>query len=143
MRYKFVHNEAAESYSSDSGERTVFLATGSDTDGRVSVYDSRLPKGNGAPWHYHEIDDEIFYIISGKVKFDVMDETVVAGPGDMVIAGPLVRRKFQAVEDSHLVVVNAPGGPSEGFLREVLNIESAPTEQDKARFIEKYGIHIV
>ena len=143
MRYKFVHNEAAESYSSDSGERTVFLATGSDTDGRVSVYDSRLPKGNGAPWHYHEIDDEIFYIISGKVKFDVMDENVVAGTGDMVIAGPLVRRKFQAIEDSHLVVVNAPGGPSEGFLREVLNIESAPTEQDKARFIEKYGIHIV
>lgn len=143
MRYKFVKGENAETYTAAGGEKTVFLATGEDTENRVSIYDSKLLKGNGAPWHYHEIDDEIFYVISGSVEFGILEETVIANSGDMVIAGPFVRRKFRALEDSHLVVVNAPGGPSEGFLREIVNIAGMPSEQDKKRFIEKYGIHVL
>lgn len=143
MRYKHVKRETAETFSQAGGEATVFLATGADTENRVSIYDSKLPKGNGAPWHYHEIDDEIFYIISGKVEFGVADETFVAIPGELVIAGPNVKRKFTAVEDSHFMVVNAPGGPSEGFLRDVMSLEAPMTETDRQRFKEEYKIHVL
>lgn len=63
MRYKHVIAGSSEKYGLDGGESTSILASGEDTDNRVSIFDSVLPKGNEAPWHYHEIDDEIFYII--------------------------------------------------------------------------------
>ena len=143
MRYKFVCGEKAEKHSQSTGVLTTFLATGSDTDGRVSIFDSYLKQGNGAPWHFHEEDDEIFYVITGEVEFGIDKEVVVAKPGDLVIAGPNVHRRFQALSDSHLLVINAPGGPSEGFLRDLLSLDHLPSEADRARFVEKYGIHVV
>lgn len=143
MRYKHIKKATAEVHAEIGGETTVFMATGADTEGRVSIYDSLLPKGNGAPLHYHEIDDEIFYVISGQVEFVAAGETLVGNAGDMIIVGPRVPRKFQALADSHLVVVNAPGGPSEGFLRDIMSLEGPPTEIDRKRFIEKYGIHVI
>lgn len=143
MRYKFVRSPDAETYRQTTGESNVFLATGADTDGRVSIYDSRLKVGNGAPWHYHQIDDEIFYIVSGRVEFGVADEVLVALPGDLVIAGPQVPRRFRALEDSHMLVVNAPGGPSERFLRDVMTLEQPVSEADRERFANEYGIHVI
>lgn len=143
MRSKIIRSSTAEKRSQPSGESTTFLLTGKDTDGRVSMFDSRLKKGNGAPWHYHDYDDEIFYVVSGKVEFGVGTETVVADSGDLVLAGPGVHRRFTALEDSHLVVVNAPGGPSERFLRDVMSLDSRITETDRIRFASDYGIHVV
>ena len=115
MRHKHIKKATAEVHAEIGGETTVFMATGADTEGRVSIYNSLHPKGNGAPLHYHKIDDEIFYVISGQVEFVAAGETLVGNAGDMIIVGPRVPRKFQALADSHLVVVNAPGGPSERF----------------------------
>ena len=143
MRYKHIRKAEAEKHSQTGGGTTVFLATGEETDGRVSIYDSQLPKGNSAPWHYHEIDDEIFYVVSGEVEFGIADESFVATSGDLVVAGPNVRRRFEALVDSHLIVVNAPGGPSEGFLRDVMSLKGPPSEADRQRFIDKYKIHIL
>jgi quercetin dioxygenase-like cupin family protein len=124
MRYKHVKAGSSEQYRLAGGEITSILATGLDTDNRVSVFDNKLPKGNEALWHYHEIDDEIFYIISGEIKFGVEEENFLTSYGDLVIAGPNVKRRFKAISDSHLLVINTPSGPSENF-------------------IDKYKIHIV
>ncbi|MGB0848051.1 MAG: cupin domain-containing protein [Thiolinea sp.] len=145
MRYKHVRADSVETHKYDGGEITSFLATGADTDNRVSIFDSKLPKGNEAPWHYHEIDDEIFYIISGEVEFGVDQETFIAHPGDLVIAGPNVPRRFKALVDSHLLVINSPSGPSENFLRDIaaFNPDNLPTAKDKEQFVEKYKIHVL
>lgn len=141
-RFHHIRAATAETHSGADGEQTVFLATAAETDGRVAIFDSVLKKGNGAPWHYHEIDDEIFYVLSGRMEFGVGEQTFVASPGDLVVVGPGVGRRFEALEESRLVVVNAPAGPSEGFLREVMQLEGRPTAADQARFAETYKIHI-
>ncbi|ATC95056.1 MULTISPECIES: cupin domain-containing protein [Pseudoalteromonas] len=145
MRYKHVKAGNAERYNLDQGEITSILASGSDTDNRVSIFDSKLPKGNQAPWHFHEIDDEIFYLISGEIEFGVENDEFVANAGDLVIAGPNVKRRFKAITDSHLLVINAPSGPSEGFIRDISRFtnDNPPTDSDRQAFIEKYKIHIV
>ncbi|WP_261844438.1 cupin domain-containing protein [Aliamphritea ceti] len=143
MRAKHIVSANAETQTTPKGETTVFLATAEDTNGRVSVFDSQLPKGNSAPWHYHETDDEIFYVVSGEVEFGINDDEVIARAGDLVIAGPKVLRRFKALTDSHLVVINAPGGPSERFLRDISGLQGVVTEEDNQRFIVEYGIHIV
>lgn len=143
MRYKHIKHSEAEKYEQAGGESTTFLATAPDTDGRVSIFDSVLKKGNGAPWHYHDTDDEIFYVMSGEVEFGINDEISVAVAGDLVIAGPGVHRRFTALSDSRLLVINAPAGPSEGFLREITQTEMPPSEEKVQHFIDEYGIHIV
>jgi quercetin dioxygenase-like cupin family protein len=144
-RYHHIQAAKAESHVLDRGERTSILATALETDGRVSIFDSFLPAGNEAPWHYHEVDDEIFYIVSGEVEFGVDEEEFVAVPGDLVIAGPYVPRRFKALADSRFLVVNAPGGPSEGFIRDIAQFKDGkiPSEEDKRRFVELYKIHVL
>ena len=145
MRYKHVRSGLAENFGIDGGETTSILASGLDTDNRVSIFDSVLPEGNEAPWHYHEIDDEILYINSGQVEFGMDKEEFVAGPGDLVIAGPNVPRRFKALTDSRVLVINAPSGPSEGFMRDISTFDdnNPPTDVDRARFVEKYKIHFI
>ena len=127
------------------GESTTILASGKDTGDRVTIFDSVLPKGNEAPWHYHEIDDEIFYIISGEIEFSVDKEEFIAKTGDLVIAGPNVKRRFKALQDSRLLVINTPSGPSEGFIRDIAKFPQgySPTESDRQEFIDKYKIHLI
>ena len=145
MRYKHIRAGSSERYELEGGEITYILASGDDTNNRVSIFDSELPKGNEAPWHYHEIDDEIFYVITGEVEFGVEKEEFVAGSGDLVIAGPNVPRRFKALQDSHILVINAPSGPSEGFIRDISSFsqDNPPTAADRQAFKEKYKIHIV
>ncbi|AUR51901.1 cupin domain-containing protein [Aquella oligotrophica] len=145
MNYKFVQNGTAETYNLAGGEITRFLLTGSDTENQVSVYDSILPKGNFAPMHYHEIDSEIFYIINGEVEFRIEGETIIAKKGDIVMAGAFVKRSFKALTDAHLIVINTPGGPSEGFLRDIARLQpgETPSAELRQKFAEIYKIHIV
>ncbi len=145
MLHKFILAESAETYNLEGGEITKFLLTGLETEGRISLYDSILPKGNFAPLHYHEIDMEIFYIISGQVEFIVNNEKIIANPGDTVMAGVLVKRAFKALADSRMLVINTPGGPSEGFLREIASLPpgSGPSAEQKRRFKEVYKVHLV
>ena len=145
MRYKHVIAGSSEKYELDGGEVTSILVSGKDTDNQVSIFDSVLPKGNEAPWHYHEIDDEIFYIISGEVEFGVDKEEFVAKSGDLVIAGPNVPRRFKALQDSKVLVINTPSGPSEGFIRDISKFsqDKPPTESDRKEFVDKYKIHIL
>lgn len=141
-RFQLIRAKEAEKRIQEDGEAISFLATAHETDGRVSIYDSYLPKGNKAPWHYHEIDDEIFYIVSGRIEFGVDKEKYIANAGDLVIAGPYVRRRFMALADSHMIVINSPAGPSEGFLRDIMSIKGDLTDADYKRFAEKYKIHV-
>ena len=145
MRYKHVRSGSAEKYQLAGSESTSILATGMDTDNRVSIFDSLLPQGNQAPWHYHEIDDEILYIISGEVEFGVDKEEFTAVPGDLVIVGPMVPRRFKALTDTRVLIINAPSGPSEGFMRDIANFGEGnpPTAADRDRFVEEYKIHIL
>jgi len=145
MRYKYVKAGESEQYKLAGGELTSILATGLDTENRVSIFDSLLPKGNEAPWHYHEIDDEIFYVISGDIEFGVEQENFLASTGDLVVAGPKVKRRFKAMSDSHLLVINTPSGPSENFIRHLSTFSqgAAPSDKDRQLFIDKYKIHLL
>ena len=81
--------------------------------------------------------------LSGKIEFGVDDQVLIAGPGDLVNAGPKVHRRFTALEDSHMLVINSPAGPSEGFLREISTIKLPPSAEDIIHYATAYGIHIV
>jgi mannose-6-phosphate isomerase-like protein (cupin superfamily) len=36
-------------------------------------------------WHSHEIEDELFYVISGQLKMELRDQTILINPGEFLI----------------------------------------------------------
>lgn len=108
MKYKHVRATCSGQYNFDGGVLTSILATSVHADRRVSIFDTKFPAGHESPWYCHEIDDETFYIISGELQFGVDTENFTASSGDLVIAGPSVQRRFKALKDSHILVINTP-----------------------------------
>lgn len=41
-----------------------------------------------APWHIHRSDEEIFYVLSGRIGFNVADDEFIAVAGDAVLVPP-------------------------------------------------------
>jgi len=36
-------------------------------------------------WHKHELEDELFYVLSGRLKMEFRDKTIWLQPGEMII----------------------------------------------------------
>ena len=54
--------------------------------GALSVTDNTLPAGwDGPPLHHHEFD-EAFYVLEGELRFQVGDDLLTAGPGELAFA---------------------------------------------------------
>lgn len=143
FRYKKITRENAETYGAPSGELTYFLSTAEETDGKVTVFDAYFPKGSGVPWHIHKMDEELFLVTSGKYKVGIADEEFELGPGEIAIAGLHVPRMFEALtDDAWMIVINAPAGPAEGFIRYMQGLEltGPPGPEVFQRCEEEFGV---
>ncbi len=132
----------AETHRSAQGELTTFLLGAADLGARLSVHECLLPAGTGAPWHVHAHDDEVFYVIEGELEFGLGDSITVLGPGDLAAAGPGVPRKFRALRDSRVLVMNTPAGPGEGFLRAMQGLARAPNQSELQELETRFGVTV-
>jgi quercetin dioxygenase-like cupin family protein len=53
------------------GVTHIDIAKGNDTGHQFSVWESIVPAGAGAPAHTHAREDEVFYVLSGEVLFEI------------------------------------------------------------------------
>jgi mannose-6-phosphate isomerase-like protein (cupin superfamily) len=66
--------------------RSAVLLRSEETSGEVSVIENRLPaRWAGPPLHHHDFD-ETFYVLDGELTFQVRDERLTAGPGELAFA---------------------------------------------------------
>jgi len=63
------------------GDVYRFLAVGDETDGRYAMFEASVPPGGGPPPHVHSREEEAFFVLEGRVTFQVGDERVVAEAG--------------------------------------------------------------
>jgi quercetin dioxygenase-like cupin family protein len=140
---KFVRSEEAEKLKLPAGEDYKFLLTAKDTNNIISVFDCELPKDNLAPYHFHEIDAELFYILKGEVEIVVEGISSIAKEGDIAIAGTYVNRSFKALQDSRLLIFNVPAGPSENQLRHLASLKQGeiPTQEWIDKMPNVFKIH--
>ena len=139
---KLIRARDAETHRSAQGELTTFLLGAADLGARLSVHESQLPAGAGAPWHVHALDDEVFYVIEGELEFGLGDSSTVLGPGDLAAAGPGVPRRFRALRDSRVLVMNTPAGPGEGFLRAMQALARTPNQSELQELEARFGVTV-
>ena len=62
------------------------LVRGDDGSGRLAVMDNgAAPNFAGPPLHHHDFD-ELFYVVEGELTFQLGDDVVTRGPGEIAFA---------------------------------------------------------
>lgn len=102
------------------GERIRILADSARTDGKCVIFENISEPGNGPPLHRHARDDELFFVIEGRVKFVIDGRESTAAPGGFVYAPRGSVHTFVNVGDSpsRMLITCCPGGLEQPF-REV------------------------
>ncbi len=67
-----------------------------------------MPKGTKSPDHNHP-DEELFYILTGKLKVVGGGNEYTIGPGDIFIVPAYVAHEFEALETATFIEVGGPG----------------------------------
>jgi mannose-6-phosphate isomerase-like protein (cupin superfamily) len=72
-----------------------------------------MPPGHETPYHFHERQEELYFVHSGTVEIEFGDGTVHRlGPGGLARVAAPTHRKLRSVgqEDAVFVIVGAKGG---------------------------------
>lgn len=77
-----------------------FLATGEDTDNAYSLIHCYFRRGFTPPPHFHQFEDECFYILEGEIEFRIGEKTLPATPGDFVVAPRGVPHSFNLISET-------------------------------------------
>ena len=55
-------------------------------------------------WHHHEVEDELFLVIQGRLTMQFREKDVVVGPGEFIIVPAGVEHRPVAEEEVQLVL---------------------------------------
>jgi quercetin dioxygenase-like cupin family protein len=131
------------------GDHAEFLVEGRHTDGHVTQFILTTPPGGGPPLHLHEREDEVFYVLEGRVAY-LEAQTGVwteGGPGTTACMPRGAPHTFQNVGTGRLrqLVTTTPSG-FEDFFTEATEVFAAPgpLDLDKATAIAaRHGIRLL
>ena len=87
-------------------------------DDRICVVEHRAPLGDSPPMHVHRREDEVFHLISGRIKFSVAGTERVLEAGETMLAPKGVPHTYrvESPEGAHWLTVTR-GADFESMLR--------------------------
>lgn len=87
---------------------TVKVGAGESVSGMNAV-EFTAPKGFGPPLHVHREEDELMYVIDGRIRLEFGGDTVYATTGSMVSLPSGIPHTFQVESDTARFVTIASG----------------------------------
>lgn len=62
--------------------------------------------GNDLPWHNHQHEDELFYILKGSLLFEIQDEEAfIMSQGDLFVVKRGINHRVSSEEECHILLV--------------------------------------
>ena len=119
--------------------------SGRDTGGAMAVFEQTglTPKG-GPPLHVHPEQDEYFYVIEGRYRFQVGTAEYTGGPGDTIFLPRNVPHAFiQLSNQGRMLVSYAPAGRMEAFFKATDAWKTPPAKEEIARVFAAHGMRVV
>lgn len=93
------------------GGRFTEKLAGELVDGRVSIVEALATRQAEPPRHIHHREDELWYVVDGRMTFHVGDEVLVAEAGAFAYAPRGVVHAFTIdVEPTRVLVIATPAG---------------------------------
>jgi mannose-6-phosphate isomerase-like protein (cupin superfamily) len=102
-------------YSGQKGREadlTELLATSEQTGGKLGIFRQTIAPHGGPPTHLHQLEDEFFYVVSGRFNFKLGERVVSAPPGSLLFIPHNTPHTFKNVGTVPGVLLAgvAPGG---------------------------------
>lgn len=100
------------------GTTLAFKVSGDETDGAWALLEHTLPPCfAGAPLHWHKITHQGFYVLEGKVTFQLGSRVFTAEPGAFVCVPTHTLHTFSNDHDqpARLLEIIIPGGLEAAF----------------------------
>jgi mannose-6-phosphate isomerase-like protein (cupin superfamily) len=127
------------------GETFHCKVSAKDTGGALCIYDTIRTKRGGPPLHYHQNQDEWFFVREGRFQFQVGDDNFQLTTGDSIFAPRKVPHTFANIsEQGILMIAYQPAGTMERFLLDGSQLLlKNPTHDEWQALNRVHGIEIV
>ncbi|PWC56368.1 cupin domain-containing protein [Azospirillum sp. TSO22-1] len=77
--------------------------------GDINAFQVKLVKLRGAfDWHHHEVEDELFLVVAGRMRMGFRDRAVDLDPGEFIIVPHGVEHRPEALTDECHVLLLEP-----------------------------------
>ena len=125
----------------------ILMLGGDRTAGSLSLVEHPLqPRALGSPVHTHRDEDEYSVVLEGQVGAQIGEQTVVAGPGTVLVKPRGVPHAFwnPADQPARLLEIISPAG-FEGYfagLGEILAGQGPPDAGRLAELADRYGLDL-
>jgi quercetin dioxygenase-like cupin family protein len=100
------------------GNLATIKLTGEDTHGGLTVVELIMGPGRMTPPHVHHREEETFLITRGQLTFQIGEDEIEAGPGDLVVGPRDIPHRFTAGPDGATVLFLLTPAGLEGLVRE-------------------------
>ena len=134
----------------NAGGLVTYLATGEDTSGAFGLIDLVAHHGTEPPLHFHNGEEECFYILEGVVTFLVDGQELTLGNGGWAMVPRRTVHTYRVDSGTaRMLVFFSPAGFERFFMETsepATSLTSAPTPDgppDIARIVataEKFGV---
>ena len=98
-------------------------AAGAD---RISVLESLAREGDGPPLHVHHDEDEVFFVLEGRLRLRVGDEERELGAGEGALGPRGVPHTYRVESEQARWLVITAAAPFENFVRAMSRPAEAP-----------------
>jgi quercetin dioxygenase-like cupin family protein len=124
------------------GSDTLVKLTGADTAGQLSMFVVTANPGDGVPMHTHTREDELFYVLEGRVRFDTGGTSTVAGTGATAFLPRSVPHAWWVEGDqpAKVIIMTLPGTFDAFFAEIACPPGERPDMAAVVRTCERYGI---
>ena len=125
-----------------ANNRVRALVSGSQTAGRLALLELREPAGCEPPRHLHSQEDEIVYVLEGRLTFYVGEETCEAVAGTCVVLPRGVDHGYVVQSGTaRLLVALAPAG-MEGYFGDDVDGHGCADMERLIAGAARYGVTI-
>jgi quercetin dioxygenase-like cupin family protein len=98
------------------GNLAVLKLTGQQTQGGLTIVEVAMGPGRMAPLHVHHREEETFLVTGGQLTFQIGEQTIEAGPGDVVVGPRDIPHRFIAGPDGATVLFLLTPAGLEGLI---------------------------
>jgi quercetin dioxygenase-like cupin family protein len=100
------------------GNLAILKVTGEDTRGGLTVVEVTIGPDRMVPLHVHHREEEAFLVTRGRLTFHIGEQSIEAGPGDLVVGPRDIPHRFSAGPEGATVLFMLTPAGLEGLIRE-------------------------
>lgn len=105
-----------------------------DTAGKLSTFYYKGLQKVGPSFHYHQYQDEVFYVIRGQYIFQLGEEKQILDTGDLIFLPRNIPHTWiQLSEEGEMFYFLQPAGKMEEFFLQMTELGGTSTKEERAR----------